>query len=248
MVEEGPQVNIHPDKLKSVLKKIAKRKTPDLDGLHGFGSKNFTFIHDRLAMEINKCIQKTEKREWITKGKITLIQKDSIKGTPPKQLLTHNVPTDDIKILMVPIREKIYYSLINRGIFLDEHKGCRKRTKSTKDLLYIDQHILNERKTRRKNLAMASIDYKKTFDMGPQSWILHSLKMYKIPDQIVQFIVNTMQTWRVELAAGGKGFAEVKIQRDIFQGDALSPLLFVIAMMPLNHILRKCTAGNKLSK
>ena len=30
--------------------------------------------------------------------------------------------------------------------------------------------------------------------------------------------------------------------------DALSPLLFVIAMMPLNHILGKCTAEYKLSK
>ena len=56
-----------------------------------------------------------------------------------------------------------------------------------------------------------------------------------------------MQTLRVELTAGGRSLAETKIQREIFQGDALSPLLFIIAMMPLNHILRKCTAGYKLS-
>ena len=42
--------------------------------------------------------------------------------------------------------------------------------------------------------------------------------------------------------------AETKIQRGIFQGDALSPQLFIMAMMPLNHILRKCTAGYKLSR
>ena len=71
--------------------------------------------------------------------------------------------------------------------------------------------------------------------------------MYKIPDQIVQFIKKTMQTW-VELIAEGQNLAEVKIQRGIFQGDALSPLLFVIAMMPLSHILGKCTDEYKLSK
>ena len=48
--------------------------------------------------------------------------------------------------------------------------------------------------------------------------------------------------------AGGRSLAETNIQRGIFQGDALSPLLFIIAMMPLNHILRKCTAGCKLSR
>ena len=72
--------------------------------------------------------------------------------------------------------------------------------------------------------------------------------MNKIPDKVIQFIEKTMETWRVELWAGRKNLAEVKIQRGIFQGDALSLLQLVIAMMPLNHILRKCTAGFKLCK
>ena len=57
-----------------------------------------------------------------------------------------------------------------------------------------------------------------------------------------------MKTWRVELTAGGRRLAAAKIQSGIFQGDAPSPSLFIIAMMTLNHILRKCTAGYKLSR
>ena len=38
-----------------------------------------------------------------------------------------------------------------------------------------------------------------------------------------------------------KKLAEVKNQKGIFQEDALSPLLFVLAMMPLNLILKKDT-------
>ena len=57
---------------------------------------------------------------------------------------------------------------------------------------------------------------------------------------------NPMKNWRVELTAGGKSLTEVKIPRGIFQGCSLSPLLFVIVMMPLNHILRKCTGGYEL--
>ena len=84
--------------------------------------------------------------------------------------------------------------------------------------------------------------------MVPHSWIINSLKMYKILHEVINFIDKTMKTWRVELAAGGRSLAEAKIQRGIFQGDTLSPLLFIIAMMPLNHILRKCTAIYKLSR
>ena len=71
--------------------------------------------------------------------------------------------------------------------------------------------------------------------------------MYKISDEFINFIEKTMKTWRVELTAGGRSLAEAKVQRGIFQRDALSLLLFIIAMIPLNFIRRKYTAGYKLA-
>ena len=72
--------------------------------------------------------------------------------------------------------------------------------------------------------------------------------MYKISHEVINFIDKTMKTWKVKLTTGERRLAEAKIERGIFQGDALSPLQFMIAMMLLNHILRKCTAGYKLSR
>ena len=72
--------------------------------------------------------------------------------------------------------------------------------------------------------------------------------MYQISDEVVDFIDKTMKTWKGELAAGGKSLAEAKIQRGIFQGDALSPFQFIIAMMPLNHIVRKCATRYKFTE
>ena len=84
--------------------------------------------------------------------------------------------------------------------------------------------------------------------MVPRSCIINYLKMYKISNEVIIFIEKTMKTWRGELTAGGRSLAEAKIQRVTFQRDALSLLLFIIAMMPLNHILRKCTAGYKINR
>ena len=72
--------------------------------------------------------------------------------------------------------------------------------------------------------------------------------MYKIPDQVVQFIKETMQTWRVRLTAERKKLRKGKYVKGKFQGEAQSPLPFVIAMMPFNHMLTKCKPGYKLSK
>ena len=85
------------------------------------------------------------------------------------------------------------------------------------EVFYNNQHIPNESKTRRKNLALAWIDNRKAYDMASQSWIISYLKMYKISDDFVNFIEKTMKTRRVELTAREKNFAEAKIQRGVFQ-------------------------------
>ena len=68
--------------------------------------------------------------------------------------------------------------------------------------------------------------------------------MYKISDEVINFIVKLWKpgkwNWQQEW--------EVKVQIGIFQGDALSLLLFINAMMPLHHTLRQYTARYKLRK
>ena len=59
--------------------------------------------------------------------------------------------------------------------------------------------------------------------------------MCKISEEIINFIEKTMNTWKAELTAGGRSFAEAKVQKVIFQIDTLSPLIFIIAMMPLKN-------------
>ena len=168
-LEEGPKTEIHIDLPKTTIKRISNWKAPGHDGIHGFWFKKFTSIHGRLALEMNRCLQGAQVPEWMTKGKTTLIQKDPSKGTAPNNSRPITCLPMMWKILTAQISEKIYYSLTSRRFFPDEQKGCRNRSRVTAELLYIDQHILNESKTRRKNLAMAWIDVKKAYDMVPQS-------------------------------------------------------------------------------
>ena len=145
------------------------------------------------------------------------------------------------KILTALIREEIYYALTSCELFPEEHKGCHKEYRGTPELLYIDQH-------NRKEILDGKIDDKTPYYMVSQSWIINCLKMYTVSDEVINYIQKSMKTWRVDLTAGGRGLTDAKIQRGIFQEDALLPLLFIIAMMPLNHILRKCRAGYRFSR
>ena len=49
------------------------------------------------------------------------------------------------------------------------------------------------------------------------------------------------------MCADDSELGEVDIERRIFQGDSLSPLVFVLALIPLTLILRKAKAAYKFS-
>ena len=52
-----------------------------------------------------------------------------------------------------------------------------------------------------------------------------------------------MTTWRVALTLNGQTLGRVCIKRGLFQGDALSPLLFVMCLFPLTTLLRQLNKG-----
>ena len=64
------------------------------------------------------------------------------------------------------IAEKIYDHLDQQISLREEQKECWKTSRGTSDLLYIDRAFIREVKSRKKNLAMAWIDYKKSYDMA----------------------------------------------------------------------------------
>ena len=67
------------------------------------------------------------------------------------------------KLLSGVIADQIYRHLDKLKLLPEEQKGCRKRSRGINDFLYIDREVIREFKSRKKNLAMAWIDYKKAY-------------------------------------------------------------------------------------
>lgn len=93
---------------------------------------------------------------------------------------------------------------------------------------------------------MGWIDYQKAYDMLPHSWILETMKLTGLAKNAMQLIQSSMGSWNTRLEYMGEELAEVKIRRGIFQGDSLSPLLFIVSLIPLSVILRGSVQGYKL--
>ena len=67
-----------------------------------------TLIHDRQALEMNRCLQEAHVSEWMTKGGSTLIKKNR-KGTTPNNFRYITLLHMMWKILTAKIMEDIYF-------------------------------------------------------------------------------------------------------------------------------------------
>ena len=85
---------------------------------------------------------------------------------------------------------------------------------------------------------MAWKDYRKAYDMIPHRWINECLELFGVAENTKKFLVNSITKWKLELTSNGVSLGNVEIRRGIFQVDSLSPLLFVLCVVPLLLILR----------
>ena len=84
--------------------------------------------------------------------------------------------------------------------------------------------------------------------MVPHSWIVECLDLFGEGENIKSLLVNSMEKWKVMLCSANSELGEVEIKRGIFQGDYLSPLVFVLALIPLSLVLRKAKAAYEFSE
>ena len=179
----------------------------------------------------------------MTYGRTVLCPKDPAKRKSVENL--RSIPCLPLmwKPLTDIISEDIYCFRENKNLLPEEKKGCRRKSRGTKDQLLMDKTILKDCRKRRTNLAMAWIDYRNAYHFVPYSWILECFDMLGIAENVSSFLEKSMKKWKLLLISNGSDLCEVDVNRGIFQGDGLSPLIFVICMIPLTFLLRKVKAS-----
>ena len=75
------------------------------------------------------------------------------------------------------------------------------------------------------------------YDFAPHSWINECIHMFGIGDNVRNLLKMSMEQWKLSLMSNGEDLGEVNVKRDISR-DCLSPILFVLSMVPVTKIPR----------
>ena len=99
---------------------------------------------------------------------------------------------------------KLYTNCINQllqhhcdinNIVTTEQAGGKKDVWGCLEQLLINKTILEEVTKNHRSLVTMRLDYQKAFDSVPHKWLIKALKLAKVPEKIINALVNLMKKW-----------------------------------------------------
>ena len=108
---------------------------------------------------------------------------------------------------------KLYGSCINHCLTDDVYKNNivtpgqaagEKGVWGTVEQLLINKSILIEVRLMQRNLVAVWLDCRKAFNSIQHSWLLHALKLVKLPNHLLTAIKNLTESWYTKLNLNGK--------------------------------------------
>ena len=113
-------------------------------------------MHRRIATQLNEILEGTKEiPSWIIYGRAVLCKKDVAKVNSVENFRPITCLPLIWKLLSGIASEDIYCFMENQKLFPEQQKGCRRKSRGTKDQLLIDKAVLKDFRKRRTNLAMA---------------------------------------------------------------------------------------------
>ena len=201
-VKKQEKIDITTGTLKKILGRMPNWKSPSPDLVQASWLRNFSSFHERVRLQLKECLDSGFVPNWLTRGRTSLLQRDKSKGNVASNYRPITCLPLLWKLLTGVIADRIYAHLDQEKLLPEEQKGCRKGSRGTNDLLYIERGVIKEVKSRNENLAMVWIDYKKAYDMVPYSWIIECLDLFGVADNIKSLLLNSMEKWKAMLYSG----------------------------------------------
>lgn len=191
--------HIDREDIQKTLKEAHNWKAAGPDSIPNFWWKQLYAIHNHLAVQFNQMIENHQLiPNWMAEGRTVLIPKTN-NTNDPKNYRPITCLNTMYKLLTGILARKMSEFISSNNLMPIEQKGCCKGSYGCKDQLLYSKTVIEDCKKHKKKLCIAWIDYRKAFDSVPHSWLLESMRLMGIAEEIITFCAAIIPTWETSL-------------------------------------------------
>ena len=130
------------------------------------------------------------------------------------------------------------------GLLPEEQRALKKGARGCVECLAVDIVVITDACFKGlKTLCVGWIDFKEAYNRVLHKWLISVLDTIHAPGWVRATVGCLHSMWRTVLGVGSAQRTvrtrPIVYKQGLFQGDALSPLLFCLAILPLSHALKK---------
>ena len=131
------------------------------------------------------------------------------------------------------------FGSVERSILESEQRGVRS-SQGCKEAVIKNLASNTMKRKDGKEINELYCDFQKAYDNVNHAFLEELLDVYRFPPGVQILIIEMMARWKIRLSYGAKKeVGKVRLENGIIQGDAFSPLLFVLMIDPLIKVLKR---------
>ena len=131
------------------------------------------------------------------------------------------------------------FGSVESSILECEQRGVRS-SQGCKEAVIENVALNLTRKKEKKEVIELYYDFQKAYDNVNHCFLEELMDAYGFTLGIQSLIIEMMSRWKIRLSYGAKKeVGKVRLTNGIIQGDAFSPLLFVLTIDPLIKLMKK---------
>jgi len=235
---------ITPKIVKGVLHHCSAKSAPGPDNITYFHLKNLPASHHFLATLFNKLLKSESSPPYWSTARIKLLYKQDATDHP-KNFRPIALTSAVGKLFHKIISQRLeHYLISNNVIDTSVQKGFISSFPGIFEHIYSVSNILEKAISTKSPLMMTFIDLQNAFGSVPHQYIFDMLESVQVPSCYIGYIKSVYSHLSAIIKCHQWTTPPIPIRRGVFQGDTMSPIIFILTFNPLLKLAEDLNKGH----